>query len=80
MLQKQLLMKVIDLRQIPFRLEGGVGGTNHLPNSDLDEGLLESRGWFSARKVAIENGHFFIDAEPLTVESTLYGGIIGPLT
>ena len=53
----------------------------HLPNPEvkLDEGLLRSRGWFIARKVAFENGHFFTAAETLIVESTLYGGIMGPL-
>ena len=29
------------------------------------------------RQVAFENGPFFTDAEPLNVESTLYGGMIG---
>ena len=60
-------------------LVGGVGGMIHLLNPQVDEGLLESRGWFSARKVAFESGHFFTVVETLIVESTLYGGIKGPL-
>ena len=45
----------------------------------MDLGLLESKGWFSARKVAFENGHFVTAPKPLIVEITLYGEIIGPL-
>ena len=41
--------------------------------------LLGNTRWFSARKVASENGHFFYASETLFVESTLYGGIRGLL-